>query len=131
MARAYEVPLAVMRGVAFAIGSLVVALTTYSAIVDRRREYGIVKAMGADGRRLLQLAVGQTVIVTAIGLVVGGVLFVVARAPINDLRPQFIILAPPGNVARATASGAPLAPTTAVLPTPQTAPLEPTATHRR
>src|SRR3546814_4052490 len=93
-----------MRGVAFAIGSLVVALTTYSAIVDRRREYGIVKAMGADGRRLLQLAVGQTVIVPAIGLVVGGVLFVVARALIDALRPQFIILATPGNAARAIRS---------------------------
>jgi ABC-type antimicrobial peptide transport system permease subunit len=51
MARAYSVPLTVMRAVAFAIGSLVIALTVYTAIADRRRECGIVKAMGAHGRR--------------------------------------------------------------------------------
>src|SRR3546814_18850615 len=101
MARAYEVPLAVMRGVAFAIGSLVVALTTYSAIVDRRRESGIVHAMGADGRRLLQLAGGQTVIVPAIGLVGCGVLFVVSRAHIHALRPHLIIPPPSGHAAGA------------------------------
>src|SRR3546814_8323250 len=67
MARAYEVPLAVMRGVAFAIGSLVVALPTYSAIVDRRRDYGTDKALSTAGRRLLQHAVGRTVPVTALG----------------------------------------------------------------
>lgn len=37
--RAFEGPMKVMRGVAFVIGSLVIALTAYSAIVDRRREY--------------------------------------------------------------------------------------------
>lgn len=130
MARAYEVPLAVMRGVAFAIGSLVVALTTYSAIVDRRREYGIVKAMGADGRRLLQLALGQTIIVTAVGLVTGGVLFLAARGLINDLRPQFIILATPGNVARAIVAGALMALIAAVIPARRLAVLEPTTAYR-
>jgi putative ABC transport system permease protein len=56
MARAYEVPLTVMRAVAFVVGSLVIALTAYSAIVERRREYGIVKAIGARRRHLVGLA---------------------------------------------------------------------------
>ena len=93
MARAYSVPLTVMRAVAFAIGSLVIALTVYTAIADRRREYGIVKAMGAHGRRLLALAVNQTLIIAASGLVAGGLLFLAGRTYISWVRPQFVILA--------------------------------------
>src|SRR3546814_14495836 len=69
-------------------------------------------------------------LVTAIGLVVGGVLFVVARALINDLRPQFIILATPGNVARAIVAGALMALIAAVIPARRLAVLEPTAAYR-
>ena len=93
MARAYGVPLTVMRAVAFAIGSLVIALTVYTAIVDRRREYGIVKAIGAAGRHLSPLAVHQTMIIAGDRPGAGGLLFLVGRAVITWARPQFVILA--------------------------------------
>lgn len=130
MARAYEVPLTVMRGVAFVIGSLVIALTAYSAIVDRRREYGIVKAIGARGRNLLALAVQQTLIVAAIGLIAGGALFVAGRAFINEVRPQFVILATPGNVGRAVVAAVLMALVAALLPAQRLAKLEPATAYR-
>jgi len=130
MARAYSVPLTVMRAVAFTIGSLVIALTVYTAIMERRREYGIVKAMGARGRHLLTLTVQQTLIIAGIGLVSGGVLFLAGRAYITWARPQFVILASPSSLARAVAAAVLMALVAAVLPAGRLARLEPAAAYR-
>lgn len=130
MARAYEVPLGVMRAVALAIGSLVIALTTYSAVVDRRREYGIVKAIGASGGHLVGLAIRQTMLVSSVGLVTGGLLFVVGRAYINAVRPQFVILATPGNIGRAVAAAVLMGLVAAILPARRLAKLEPATAYQ-
>ena len=130
MARAYSVPLRVMRAVAFTVGSLVIALTVYTAIMERRREYGIVKAMGARGRRLLALAVQQTLIIAGIGLVSGGLLFVAGRAYITSVRPQFVILASPGSVGRAVVAALLMALVAAIVPARRLARLEPATAYR-
>lgn len=130
MARAYEVPLTVMRGVGFVIGSLVIALTGYSAIVERRREYGIVKAIGARSRHLISLAVQQTLIVSGVGLVAGVLLFIAGRAFITSVRPQFIILATPGSISRAVAAAVLMGLVASVLPARRLAKLEPATAYR-
>lgn len=130
MARAYSVPLRVMRAVAFTVGSLVIALTVYTAIMERRREYGIVKAMGARGRHLLALAVQQTLIIAGIGLISGGLLFVAGRAYITAVRPQFVILASPGSVGRAAVAAVLMALVAAVIPARRLARLEPATAYR-
>jgi putative ABC transport system permease protein len=130
MARAYEVPLAVMRGVAFVIGSLVIALTAYGAIVDRRREYGIVKAIGAGGGYLTRLAVQQTLTVSGVGLVAGALLFLAGRAVIASVRPQFVILATPDSIGRAVAAAVLMGLVASVLPARRLAKLEPAAAYR-
>jgi putative ABC transport system permease protein len=130
MARAYRVPLAVMRAVAFAIGSIVIALTAYTAIADRRREYGIVKAMGARAARLIVLAVEQTLIIATVGLAAGGVLFVAGRAVIGWARPQFVILASAGSIGRAVAAALMMGLVAAVVPARRLARLEPATAYR-
>ena len=130
MARAYRVPLAVMRGVAFAIGSIVIALTAYTAIADRRREYGIVKAMGAGAARLVALAVEQTLLIATVGLAAGGVLFVAGRAVIGWARPQFVILASTGSVGRAVVAGLVMGLVAAIVPARRLARLEPATAYR-
>ena len=119
-----------MRAVAFAIGSLVIALTVYTAIMDRRREYGIVKAMGASGRRLLTLALHQTLIIAGIGLATGGLLFLAGRAYITWVRPQFAIVATPGGIGRVVAAGVLMGIVAAVLPARRLARLEPATAYR-
>jgi putative ABC transport system permease protein len=130
MARAYSVPLRVMRAVAFTVGSLVIALTVYTAIMERRREYGIVKAMGARGRHLLGLAVQQTLIIAGIGLISGGLLFIAGRAYITAVRPQFVILASAGSVGRAIVAAVLMALVAAVVPARRLARLEPATAYR-
>ncbi len=130
MARAYSVPLTVMRAVAFTIGSIVIALTVYTAIMERRREYGIVKAMGARGRHLVTLAVHQSLIIAGIGLATGGVLFLAGRAYITWVRPQFVILVSLGSVGRAVAAAVLMGLVAAVLPARRLARLEPATAYR-
>lgn len=130
MARAYQVPLDVMRLVAFVIGSLVIALTTYAAIVERRREYGIVKAMGAPSRFLYAVAVRQTAIVAALGLVTGWVLFVVARSLIASVRPQFVIAATQSSLTRAMLAAAGMGLLASMLPARRLAKLAPATAYR-
>lgn len=130
MARAYRVPLMVMRIVAFAIGSIVIALTAYIAIADRRREYGIVKAMGARAARLVAIAVEQTLLIALAGLAAGGLLFVVSRAVIGWARPQFVILATPGSIGRAVAAAVLMGIVAAVVPARRLARLEPATAYR-
>ncbi len=130
MARAYSVPLTVMRAVAFTIGSIVIALTVYTAIMERRREYGIVKAIGARGRHLVALAVHQSLIIAGIGLATGGVLFLAGRAYITWFRPQFVILVSLGSVGRAVAAAVLMGLVAAVLPARRLARLEPATAYR-
>jgi putative ABC transport system permease protein len=130
MTRAYGVPLRVMVAVAFLIGSLVIALSAYTAISDRRREYGIVKAIGAQGRYLASLALQQTMLVAAAGLVAGGVLFLVGRAVISHARPQFLVLATASGVGRAVGAAVLMGVVAAIVPARRLARLEPAAAYR-
>jgi putative ABC transport system permease protein len=130
MTRAWGVPMRFMIGVAFVIGSLVIALTAYTAIAERRREYGIVKAIGARGRYLLVLALRQTLMIATAGLAAGGVLFLAGRALITSVRPQFVVVATGGGIARAVAAALLMGAVAAVIPARRLARLAPATAYR-
>lgn len=130
MTRAYEVPLAVMRAVAFGIGIVVIALSVYTAMMDRRREYGIVKAMGATRLHLVSLALRQTLIVATVGFVAGSLLFVAGRAIITSVRPQFAVVLTATVVLRAIGAVVLMALLASVLPARRLARLEPATAYR-
>ena len=98
--------------------------------MDRRREYGIVKAMGATGRHMLAIALRQTVIVAATGLIAGGLLFLAGRALITSARPQFAVVATAGSAARAVGAALLMAVVAAILPAYQLSRLEPATAYR-
>lgn len=63
--------LAVLVAVAFVVGTTVIGLIIYTATVEKRREYGILKAIGFSNRRLYVVVLQQSLIAGAGGLVVG------------------------------------------------------------
>ena len=130
MTRAYKAPMNVMRGVAFAIGCLVVALSVYTLMMDRRREYGILKAMGANGRHMLSIALRQTAIVAGLGLVCGALLFLVGRYIITAARPQFSVVATAGATFRATGAALVMALIASLLPAHQLSRLAPASAYQ-
>lgn len=130
IARPFSVPLRVMVGVAFIVGCLVIALTAYSTVVEHRREYGILKAIGADRRRLYRLAVTQTLGLAAIGLVTGAVFFLAGRGLIIWMRPQFAVVLTATVVIRAVVAALAMGLVAAIVPARRLARLDPATAYR-
>lgn len=62
--------LAIMNLAGFVIGLAVVALTVYTATLDRRSEYGVLKAVGARNGHLYGIVLAQALYSVALGIVV-------------------------------------------------------------
>lgn len=85
----------VLVGLGFVVGGAVIALTTYTATVERAREFGVLKAVGASGGFLYRVVVGQSLIVGVLGAVVGIVSAVAATRLIRNSVPEFITVLRP------------------------------------
>ena len=81
-----------MIGITFAAAALVVALTVYSGVVERLREYGIVKAMGAGSWAIVQLVLGQTILLAIAGGGLGYLMYLGGAWLVALARPQFWFL---------------------------------------
>jgi putative ABC transport system permease protein len=123
-------PLRLMVSIAFAAGVLIVALTVYGQVAERRREYGIVKALGASGRRLAALALTQTLVLSALGLVAGGLLLVGSRALLGLARPQFEVVITPGLLVGAVGAALVMALLACIIPARRLARLDPATAYR-
>ena len=98
LATVMDSPLRVMILVGAVIGAAVMGQTAYTAVVDRRREYGVLKAIGASGRSLTWLVVRETAYRAALGFLLGvGFSYLAARL-IMTLWPQFTIVIRPETV---------------------------------
>jgi putative ABC transport system permease protein len=80
--------------VAAFIGAAIVAVTLYSTAIDRARDYGTLKAIGARRRDLLLLLLIQAWIFAAAGYAVGMAAFYLVR----HLYPALPMVAPPALV---------------------------------
>ena len=123
-------PVRLMVGVAFAAGSTIIALTVYTAIVERIRDYGIVKAIGGSRRRLFALALGQTLGLAALGLVTGWVFFVLGRLLIVWSKPQFDVVVTSAAAARTALAVVAMAVIASVVPAHRLAKLQPAVAFR-
>ncbi|MBI2169639.1 MAG: ABC transporter permease [Actinobacteria bacterium] len=128
--RAFEAPIRIILAVAFLAGSTVIGLTTYTSIAERRREYGIVKAMGAGWRRLTFVALGQTMMLALGGVVAGAAFFVAGRALIAWTRPQFAVVLTPTTALRAVGAALLMGIVAATVPARRLARLDPATAYR-
>jgi putative ABC transport system permease protein len=82
----------VLLAVAFVVGCTIVGITIYTTTVERTREYGILKAIGATRRDLFRIVLTQSLFVGAVGYLLG----VPLAFAVNDLAaravPEFITL---------------------------------------
>lgn len=114
--RFFTPPIRLMAAIAFLVGALVVGIVLYSATVERRREYGVLKAIGASGAVLYRVTLAQAFLVTAVGAIVGIAVAVGSAELIMEARPQFLIAYAPGTVAGALVAGAAMALLATLLP---------------
>jgi len=86
-----------MTTVAYVIGLLVIGLTIYTATLERAREYGVLKAIGADNWRLLRVVFIQAFMAAGLGYIVGVGLAYGTAALAGRLFPEILILIEPSK----------------------------------
>jgi len=81
-----------MNAVSYVVGLLVIALTVYTATLEKSREYGVLKAIGAGTWALLRAVLAQAYLGSTLGLVFGiGMAYGIA-ALVSRLLPEMLVL---------------------------------------
>lgn len=130
MARVYDAPIGLMVAIAFVVGVLVVGLVIYTTTIERRREYGALKAIGARNRILYRVVTIQALIAAVAGSALGVTLALGAGAVLMAWRPQFRVDIEPFSALLVLASGLLMALLAAVIPAQAVARLEPAEVFR-
>ena len=120
-----------MAGIAFLVGALVVGLVIYTATVERQREYGVLKAIGARNGMLYRVVTTQALITAVAGSALGVGLAFGAAQLIMELRPQFLIVIEPALIAQSLTAGFGMALVAALFPARVVAALAPAEVFRR
>jgi ABC-type antimicrobial peptide transport system permease subunit len=131
VARIFGAAMRLMSGVAFAVGALVVGLVIFTATVERQREYGVLKALGARSARLYRVVTVQALAAAGAGAAVGLMLLAGAVRLLEALRPQFLIVVEPGDVLAALGVAGAMALLGALAPARAVAGLAPADVFRR
>jgi putative ABC transport system permease protein len=92
----------IVIGVAVVIGFIVIFQAMYAAVMERTREIGILKSMGASKGYIVQAIVRETIVLAVLGVILGIAISFGARAAILERFPLVRILVQPIWVARAT-----------------------------
>lgn len=130
-ARVFSAPLRMMVAIAFLVGSLVAGLVIYTSTVERQREYGVLKAIGASNSMLYRVVVIQALIAAVAGALIGLLLVYAASYAIMSLRPQFLIVLEPLNIAWALVAGLGMALAAALVPARMIAGMAPAEVFRK
>ena len=131
MARSFNSPLLVMVLISLAIGALVIAITTYGFVAERRREFGALKAIGATNGRLYRVVSVQALAIAAVALVSGIILQRGAAAAIEALWPKFLFVSVPSHYLVVLGAAFVMGLVGALVPARVLARLDPTEVFRR
>lgn len=131
IARFFSIPLRLMVAIAFLVGTLVVGLVIFTAATERRKEYGMLKAIGARNRLLYGVVITQALLAALAGAVLGvGLAFGIAQA-IMAARPQFLVTLAPPAIAQTLAATVLMATLASFLPAKLLARLAPAEAFRK
>lgn len=83
----------VVIGLGMLVGFLVVFLSLYTAVLERTREIGVLKALGASPRYILNILLRETALLAVVGSLLGILLAYVTRFAIGKLVPGTLVQA--------------------------------------
>jgi putative ABC transport system permease protein len=130
-AKVFSAPLKLMVGIAFLVGTMIVGLVIYTITVERQREYGVIKAIGAANRVLYKVVLTQALAAASLGAVTGLLLAYGLSQWIMTARPQFLIVFDRYDVSWALLAGLAMAIVATLFPAHVMANLEPAEVFRR
>jgi putative ABC transport system permease protein len=95
--------ISVVIGVALIIGFIVIFQAMYTAVMERTREIGILKSLGASKTYIVNVVLRETLLLAVVGVILGIVLSYAVEAAIHAKLPTLTILLTPAWIARAVA----------------------------
>lgn len=87
--------LQMMNVLAYIIGVLIIGITVYTAMLERVREFGVLKAIGANTVQLLSTVFAQSFIIAFVGFGAGVVLAYLVSVLVISISPEILILIEP------------------------------------
>ncbi len=130
MVEVFAIPLRLMVGIAFAVGTAILGMIIYTATVERQREYGVLKAVGAENGQLYWLVTQQGLATGLMGVILGIGLAWLAAQWIMIGYPEFLIILRPESALSASLVGLLMGLLAALLPARQVARLDPARVFR-
>jgi putative ABC transport system permease protein len=120
----------IMNLIGFVIGLAVMALTVYTATLARRKEYGVLKALGASDRYLYRTVLGQALMSVGLGFASGLIITVMLSAIVPYLGVNLSLHINGASLIRVGGLSLVIAGLSAMLPIKQIAGLDPALVFR-
>jgi putative ABC transport system permease protein len=123
--------IAIMSVIGFIVALAVVALTVYVATLARRRDYGVLKALGARDRVLYRVVLVQAFATASVGFVLGLVITVLLVSAIARTDLDLVLDITASSLVKVGLFGVVIAGLAAILPIRQVARVDPAIVFRR
>lgn len=120
----------IMNLIGFLIGLAVMALTVYTVTLSRRKEYGVLKALGARNTHLYRVVLSQALLSVILGFSMGLVFTLLVSAIIPRLGLSLSLEVSRGSLLKVGAVSLIIASFSAILPVRQIASLDPATVFR-
>ncbi len=98
----FDLAIRIVIGVAVVIGFLVIFQSMYTSVMERTREIGILKSMGASKWYIVNAVLRETLLIAVVGIVAGILISIVTRHAIMFEKPVLQLFWSSGWVLRAT-----------------------------
>ena len=72
-------------GISLVVSSIMIGVITYISVLERKKEIGILRAMGASKTNVAQIFNAETIIIGLLAGVIGVVITVLLNFPINQI----------------------------------------------
>jgi predicted RNA methylase len=131
LVKLFAAPMQMMVAIAFSVGTAILGMVVYTATVERMREYGVLKAVGAKNRHLYWLVTQQALVVALVGVTLGIGGAWLAAWGIMEAFPRFLVVLRPGMVLPTALTGVAMGLLAALLPARYVARLDPARVFRK
>lgn len=131
MSGPFNAPLLVMVLVGLGVGALVIGLSVYGFVTERRREFGMLKAIGGSAGRLYASVATQALVIAGAGLAAGLVLQRFGASAMTALEPKYLFVFESAHVALALVASVTMGLAGALVPARMIAGVDPVEVFRR
>ncbi len=127
----FAIPLQMMITIAFAVGTAILGMVIYTATVERIREYGVLKAVGARNWHLYWLVTQQGLVIALLGVTLGIGMAWVTAWWVMRVSPKFLVSLQPESILPTALVGLLMGLLAALLPARHVARLDPAQVFRK